>query len=541
MASSSIGRRPLLLSALAGASTLVIPRKAARAQPAGTALRVGMTLSDIPLTTGQANQGAEGIRFTNWTLYDSLLRWDLDQSQRPTKLIPSLAVSWSVDEATHTVWTFKLRDGVKFHDGSAFNANAVIWNFEKVTRPDAPQYDKLQATQALNYFSTIKSFRAVDDLTVEITTRSPDATLLYSMSNIFYASPAGWEAVGRDWNKFAFSPSGCGPWKLTKLVPRDRAEMVPNPAYWDKTRVPHCGLVLRPMPDATTRIAALLAGQVDFIEAPAPDAVPQLKSAGMRIVTNVYPHIWPYMLNHMKASPFNDVRVRKAANLAIDRDGLVKLLGGLAVPAKGHYPENHPWFGKPSFDIKYDPDGARKLLGELGHGPNNPLKIKFAISAAGSGQMQPVPMNEFIQENLREAGFDVSLVTVDWEALRERRLKGAENPQNSGIDGLNYSWSVQEPIFGLVGQTWHGKMRTAGYNWGNMADAKADALAASVLDGFGAGELDRHMAALHAHLVDQAMWIWVVHDLNPRALSPRVHGFVQAQNWFQDLTPIRIT
>jgi hypothetical protein len=65
-------------------------------------------------------------------------------------------------------------------------------------------------------------------------------------------------------------------------------------------------------------------------------------------------------------------------------------------------------------------------------------------------------------------------------------------------------------------------------------------LAANALKGFGEGELDRRMAALHSYLVDQAMWIWVVHDLNPRALSPHVHGFVQAQNWFQDLTPIRI-
>jgi ABC-type transport system substrate-binding protein len=538
--SSSIGRRPFLGSALGGVSTLLFSWTGARPQSAAKVLRIGMTLSDIPLTTGQANQGAEGIRFTNLTLYDSLVRWDLSQSQVPTKLVPSLAVSWSVDNTTHNVWTFKLRDDVKFLDGSPFNAHSVIWNFEKLTKPDAPQYDKLQSTQALNYFTTIKSFRAVDDLTIEITTHSPDATLLYSMTSVFYSSPARWEASGRDWNKFAFNPSGTGPWKLTKLVPRDRAEMVPNRAYWDKTRVPRCDLVLRPMPDATTRVAALLAGQVDFIEAPAPDAVPQLKAAGMHIVTNVYPHIWPYMLNHMETSPFHDVRVRKAANLAIDRDGLVKLLGGLAVPAKGHYPPTHPWFGKPSFDIKYDPDGARKLLEEVGYGPKNPLKVKFLMSAAGSGQMQPVPMNEFIQENMRDAGFDVSLETLDWEALRGHRIVGAENPENKGVDGINYSWAVQEPIFGLIGQTWHGKMRTAGYNWGNMADPKADELAANALRGFGEGELDRRMAALHSYLVDQAMWIWVVHDLNPRALSPHVHGFVQAQNWFQDLTPIRI-
>jgi ABC-type transport system substrate-binding protein len=524
---------------LAGAGALAFPWSAIAAGNDKT-LRVAMTLSDIPLTTGQANQGAEGIRFASLTLYDSLVRWNLDQSTQPTTLEPGLATSWSVDSATQKIWTFKLRPGVRFHDGSPFTAQSVVWNFEKLMKPDAPQYDKRQAANASIFLATVAATRALDDHTVEITAKIPDATMLYSMSDIYYSSPARWEAVGRDWDKFATNPSGTGPWKLVTLVPRDRAEMVPNPDYWDRARVPQCNLVLRPMADATTRAAALLSGQVDFVEAPPPDAVPQIKAAGMQIVTNVYPHIWPYMLNHMEGSPFHDIRLRKAANLAIDRDGLVKLLGGLASPAVGHFPVDHPWFGKPTFAIKYDPDAARKLMAEAGFGPKNPVKIKFLMSAAGSGQMQPVPMNEFIQENLEDVGFEVALETLDWEALRSRRIEGAENPENNGIDGLNYSWSVQEPVFGLIGQTWHGKMRVAGYNWGNMTDAKADELAASALLGFGDGELDQRLAALHAHFVDQAMWIWVVHDLNPRALSSHVHGFVEAQNWYQDLTPIRI-
>ena len=124
--------------------------------------------------------------------------------------------------------------------------------------------------------------------------------------------------------------------------------------------------------------------------------------------------------------------MRKAANLAIDRDGLVNLLGGLAVPAKGMVTPGHPWFGKPTFDIKYDPDAAKALLKDAGFGPGNPCRVKFLISTAGSGQMQPLPMNEFIQENLKDVGFEVTLDAMDWEALRARRRGGVRDAGEQG-------------------------------------------------------------------------------------------------------------
>jgi peptide/nickel transport system substrate-binding protein len=243
-------------------------------------------------------------------------------------------------------------------------------------------------------------------------------------------------------------------------------------------------MVLRPMPDANTRVAALLSGQVDLVEALPPDSVPAVKAAGMQVTTNVYPHIWPYMLSHLADSPFHDIRIRKAANLAIDRESLAKFLGGLGVPARGFVTPDHPWFGKPTFEVKYDPDAGRKLMAEAGYGPNNPVKAKILMSTAGSGQMQPLPMNEFIQENLRDIGIDVSLETLDWEALRSRRFAGAEGAINKGVHAINYSWSVQYPVFGLIGQTYHGEKRVKGYNWGHFADPKADELAKKALEAF---------------------------------------------------------
>ena len=330
-------------------------------------LRVGMTAADIPLTTGQADNGGEGIRFIGLTVYDALVAWDLTRFDVPADLIPALAESWKVDEADRTRWTFKLRPGVTFHDGSAFTADAVVWNLDKLLKADAPQYDPRQSAQGKVRIPAVASYRVIDPMTVEIVTRVPDATLPYQIAYIAMSSPAQWEQVGRSWDAFAKQPSGTGPWKLTVFAPRERAELVPNVTYWDGTRVPKLDkLVLVPLPEANSRVAALRSGQVDWIEAPSPDAVASLKAAGFRIVTNAYPHNWTWHLSRIHGSPWNDIRVRKAANLAIDRDGLKQLLGGLAIPAEGFMPPGHQWFGHPSFDLTYDPGAARKLLAEAG-------------------------------------------------------------------------------------------------------------------------------------------------------------------------------
>jgi peptide/nickel transport system substrate-binding protein len=510
----------------------------AHAQSKPGVLRVAMTAGDIPLTTGQPSQGGEGVRFMGITLYDGLTRWDLSKSDAAAKIIPDLAESWAVSDQDKKVWTFKLRHGVKFHDGSEFNADAAVWNFDKILNKNAPHFDQAQATQAGLYSGGIASWRKIDDYTVEITTKIVDAVLPFSLASLFMSSPARYEELGRDWNKFAQKPSGTGPWMLESFKPRERAELVRNPNHWDKGRIPKSDrLVLIPMPDANARVAALLSGQVDFVEAPPPDAIPRLKSQKMQIITNVYPHNWPYMLSYEEGSPFRDIRIRKAANMAIDREGLVKLVGGLAIPSRGMIDPGHPWFGNPTYDISYNPDAARKLLAEAGYSEEKPLKVKFIISPSGSGQMQPLPMNEFIKENMRDVGIDVEFEVMDWEALRSRRRSGAGAPENKGRHGINNSFAYWDPDIGLLGPSSR-FMKDTGFNWGGYYNPKAEELAKAAKEEFDAEKQNKLLGELHNVIVEDNMWIWVVHDLNPRALRPNVKGFVQAQSWFQDLTPV---
>ncbi|HEV7328423.1 MAG TPA: ABC transporter substrate-binding protein [Bosea sp. (in: a-proteobacteria)] len=527
--------RRLAVAVALGAMTLASPALAEKV------LRVAMTVADVPLTTGQPSQGTEGLRFMGGTVYDGLVNWDLSKSDKAASLTPGLAESWAVDDVDKSKWVFKLRRGVKFHDGSDFNADAVVWNFDKLMKRDAPQFDQAQSVQAAQYYGGIESWKKIDDFTVEIVTRVPDSVLPYNLANLFFSSPKRWEESGRDWNKVAYQPAGTGPWKVDKFVPRERVELVRNAGYWNAKRIPKSDrLVLLPMPDPNTRVAALLSNQVDWIEAPPPDAVPRLKQSGMTIVSNVYPHVWPFQISLMDDSPFKDLRVRQAANLAIDRDGLVKLLGGLAIPAKGMVNPGHPWFGKPSFDIRYDPEAAKTLLAEAGYSETKPAKVKLVIAPSGSGQMLPLPMSEFIKENFRDVGIDLEFVVMDWEALRARRRAGAWAPENKGIHGVNNSWGFWDPDIGLIKAAASYEPVPTGYNWGRYNDPKSDELAKAAKTTFDPAQQERILAALHARIVDQAMWLWVVHDLGPRALSPKVKGFVPAQSWLQDLTPVDI-
>ena len=234
--------------------------------------------------------------------------------------------------------------------------------------------------------------------------------------------------------------------KIRALTARERAELVPFKEHWDPARVPKVDkVILVPLPDPSARTAALLSGQVDWIEAPAPDAIPRIKSQGLEVVSNVYPHVWPWHFSRVEGSPWNDERIRKAANLAVDRDGIVQLLGGYGVPATGHVVKGNPWYGSPTFEIKRDVEAAKKLVAEAGFGPDKPVKVKMSISAWGSGQMLPLQMNEYIQQNLKDVGIEVEFNVVEWQALLDIWRAGAKSPQAAGSHGVNVSYTTQDP------------------------------------------------------------------------------------------------
>ncbi|MBX9750610.1 MAG: ABC transporter substrate-binding protein [Roseococcus sp.] len=546
MSSNSFSRRDLLaLTGAATAATLPFSwadmEAAAQTTGGERVLRYGISMADIPQTTGQPDRGAGAYQFTGHTLYDPLVAWEMDVSDRPGKLMPGLATSWEATPSDRTKWVFRLRPGVTFHDGSAFNADAVIWNFEKVLNAQAPHFDNRQAAQVRPRLPSVASYRKIDDMTVEVTTRAVDSFFPYQMLWFLISSPAQYERLGRSWDRFAQEPSGTGPFRLARLVPRERAELVRNPTYWNAARAPKLDrIILVVAPETVTRTNAILTNQVDIIEAPAPDLLPRLRQAGVRIIENVTPHVWNYHLSLAEGSPWRDVRLRRAANLAINRDEVVALLGGLAKPAVGVVDPSSPWFGNPTFRIRHDPAEARRLLAEAGFSRTNPLRTRFIVPSGGSGQMLSMPMNEYIQSAWREVGIIVDFQVVELEVLYTAWRQGAlgEISRAGNITANNVAYLTSDPLYAFIRFFHSDQIAPRGVNYGHYRDAEMDQILNAATSSFDEQEQNRLMQRAHEKVVNEALWVFVVHDTNPKAAGRAVRGYVPAQHWFQDLTTL---
>ena len=209
------------------------------------------------------------------------------------------------------------------------------------------------------------------------------------------------------------------------------------------------------------------------------------------------------------------------------------------VPATGTFEPGHPWRGNPNFQIKYDPDEARKLMTEAGFSATKKIKVKTQTSASGSGQMLPLPMNEFVQQSLAECFFDVELDVIEWNTLFTNWRKGAKDEFRARLA------RHQRDLRGDGSVLRHGPLPRLQdgapglQRLGFINDPEFDKLVAAARR-LRSGARDKALAALHARSVDEAPFLWVAHDVGPRAMSPKIKGFVQPKSWFVDFSTMTI-
>jgi peptide/nickel transport system substrate-binding protein len=267
---------------------------------------------------------------------------------------------------------------------------------------------------------------------------------------------------------------------------------------------------------------------VNWIEYPNPDTIQQLQSAGFQIVTNTYDHIWPWLFDTTKP-PWNDVRTRQAANFAINRESMAKdLLKGTADPAYQLAPRGNTAYDKKYDFYSYDPNKAKQLLADAGYPNGFAATVSFPTS--GSGNMAPVPMNEQLQRELAAVGINVELKPIEWSAMLGEIFNG-RIPDNASAVCISLSF-LQESSWLLFFDT------NGPFNVGHFSNPQSDALikkAQSIVD-------DAARAKVYGEASDiitrDGAWLLVVNDRNPRALAPSVHGFVEPQSWFVDLTTV---
>jgi peptide/nickel transport system substrate-binding protein len=490
----------------------------------GGTLVVGMTAGNIPAldTVEAGGQGYEGIRFVGNQLYDSLTRYNLDQSTQIPAIEPALASSWSVNK-TATIWTFHLRPGVRFTDGTPWNAAAAVFNFDRYLDPNFRYTSPTLVGLAGTYVGTVKSTQAIGPMTLQVTTKVPDSHLPEDLSTAFMASPTAVKKEGVA--GFAAHPVGTGPFKFASEIQGQQLTLIRNPTYWRGTPKLQT-LILKPIPDPSQRIAALRSGSVNWIEYPNPDDISSLQSSGYQVLSNSYDHIWPWVLDTV-SGPTKDVRVRQAMNYAINRQAMVSnLLHGTATAAYQVAPPANAAYGAANNLYSYDPTKAKTLLKAAGYPHGFSLTVEYPTS--GSGNMIPGPMNQELQSDLASVGIKVNLKPIEWATELTQFVSG-KFP--AGIQAENISLSFQQEAFWLEAFGSKGPI-----NAGHYSDPKVDKLLAqaqSVVQPAARNQIYSRAARI---ITQDAAWLDVVNDRNPRALAKNVHGFNEPRSWFIDLT-----
>lgn len=338
---------------------------------------------------------------------------------------PMLAERWEASDDA-TTFTFYLRKGIKFHDGAPFNAEAVKYNFDRVTNPD----NKLKR---YGLYRIIAKTEVIDEYTVKFTTAEPFGPMLAT-----FAHPAGGivsplaAKEGAQVLEFGKAPVGTGPYKFVEWVPGDHLTVEKFADYWNPEMAGKVDrFIIKPVPEAGTRISMLQAGDAHFInQVPYPQVDLVKGSADASIVENESIYTYWVALNTQK-EPFTDKRVRQALNYAVDKQAIIdSVLAGYGQVIDSPLAPR-VWGYKSVKTYEYDPEKAKALLAEAGVSG-----FKTTLWAAESTDAKQVAVA--IQGQLAEVGVEVEVVTMESATLSSERFKPFE--ENKSM--MNYAgWS----------------------------------------------------------------------------------------------------
>jgi peptide/nickel transport system substrate-binding protein len=435
----------LVVLGLIGLATAQQPK------PGGT-LRVAweadLTGLDPHLSPGIQAWHVEGNLFNSLLTIDAQLNY-----------VPDLAESWDVLE-DGKVYVFHLRQGVTFHDGTAFDAEAVRWNYQRIMDPEEKAFDT-------PFYSMVETVEALDAHTVKFTLKHPSMTLLPVMAanrtGFLQMSPASYQRWGKE--EVRLHPVGTGPFKLARWDQNQIIVLEKNPHYF-KPGLPYLDRIeLRIMKEGVTRVTALRTGEVDFANAVPREYVERMaKDTQVRMLRGRETQRITIAFNQKKL-PFTDVRVRRAVlGYGIDRQAIVKTaLLGQAQPLWSFVPSgsrDHLDFGE---QFPYDPDKAKTLLKEAGYDEKHPLR--YTIMTHNAEAALPT-VATIMKTQLAKIGVEVTVEVIDRPIFLRRLTTDRDWDQSVNLaaaawDPYTISWVMDT---------------RAGLNVFNHTDKQVDAL-----------------------------------------------------------------
>jgi peptide/nickel transport system substrate-binding protein len=371
-------------------------------------------------------------------LFDPLVRWRQDQTFEPR-----LAQSWEISP-DYTTYVFNLRPSVRFHSGRDLSAKDVVFTLNRLR--ESPDFKAL--------FEPVESVAARDDLTVEVKTKAPYplllnlATYVFPMDSEFYSGTdergrAKDEIVKHGASFASTNVSGTGPFTVVRREQGVLLELERNPDYWDEKSPGNVGrIVYRPIKESATRVAALLSDGVDFIAPVPPTDIARVKAHPCcEVITMQGTRILTFQLNQARVEAFRDPRVRRAINLAINREGIVdRILRGFASPAAQLSPPNYVGHN-PDLSPEHGVEKAQSLMKEAGYAdgfsvtmmaPNNRYVSDYRIAEAVAAMLarigikvdlQTMPMAQYWQKFDERAG---DIMMIGWHSDTEDSANFAE-------------------------------------------------------------------------------------------------------------------
>ena len=479
------------------------------AQPAGT-LVVGLVAEPVNLDPPQVtdlNSNRVGRR-----VVETLVTFP----EESTQVVPGLAESWTISK-DGLQYTFKLRRGITFHDGTPLNAEAVKFSIERQINPNHPAYKLGKYPFANFFFGNVKAVEVLSEERVAFLLNEPRASFL-SILTAGAASIVSPTAVMKWGPDYPTHPVGTGPFRFASWDRGQRVVLEKNPTYW-KYPVKVERVIYRPIVEDQARLTELLTGTLDVIVGVPADFVSQLEqNAKITLLKQVGAHVWYLGMNNQK-KPFDDKRVRQALNYAVNKDAIVKdVLKGTGAASRGPVLPG-TWGADPALKAyPYDPERAKKLLAEAGY-PNG-FSTTLWVPESGSGMQAPVAMSTVMQSNLKAVGVNVSLQTMEWGAyLAKLRTKEQE------LFALSWMAGTEDPDMVMYPLLHSSQWTPVGPNRALYKNARFDALlqqARLTTDQAKRAQLYKEAQRI---LVDDAPWVFVDHEIQIAALSKRVQGF----------------
>jgi peptide/nickel transport system substrate-binding protein len=445
---------------------------------------------------------------------EALVRYD----DKTKQIVPALATSWTYDGLSAT---FKLRQNVKFQDGTPFNADAVVFNYRRVwdTTFDENKRAKFPYANTVPF----KSVEKIDDATVKVTfTTSRADTMLYmttwpamiqSPTAVAKTSPAD----------YTFKPVGTGPYKVSAYQDNARIEMDRDESYWG-TKPAAAKLIFVIKQDASALVNDLLSGAIDAMRDPSLEQVDQIKARGMSIDSTPSLIFYGAQLNVMKP-PLDNVTMRQAINYAIDKDGIAALAKGAGKAMYGAVPDQMREFNADVPSYKYDKAKAGQLLdsqgwtlpsgGKVRMKNGQPLTLSVIQRTGYSGVTTLLTPN--IVSNLQDVGVDVKVVTVEQALQYTDQGYFDTSKWNIAVGG----WSSSIPDGTAMLALWQSsQLRPNGLNMGGYSNKDFDQKIKDAAAATDQATHDRLLKEAQTILKNDAPWLWVFVQQNVIAYNP---------------------